>query len=183
MRCRALWRDLLPVALAIRLRAMLEAAHRTWCRAPDMGTTQSWIMCRLRIKCFLLSSWVDLNQYVGIRLSRELILSQFPGKSLEPWVDLNQYLGICLSRELILGQIPGVPLESWVELIQLSEIVLESWVDSNQFLRRIFESKAKKVTPSQMGPSQMGQMGSPSRTGQAKKRSYWVKSSGTGAQS
>ena len=27
--CRALWGDLMPVALAVRLRAMLEAAHRT----------------------------------------------------------------------------------------------------------------------------------------------------------
>ena len=34
-----------------------------------MGMTQSWIMSRLRIKCFSLESWVDLNQYLGICLS------------------------------------------------------------------------------------------------------------------
>ena len=80
----------------------------------------------------------------GIWLSRELILSQFPGKSFESWVDLNQYMGIRLSHELLLSQFPGKPIESWVESIQLYDVLLESWIDSNQNLRRIFESKAKK---------------------------------------
>ena len=59
-----------------------------------MVTTQSWTMDSESNVFFLLESWVDLNQYLGIRLSRELILSQVPGNSLESWVDLNQYLGI-----------------------------------------------------------------------------------------
>ena len=51
---------------------------------------QTWV--RLRIESlvdsesnvfFLLEALIDLNQYLGIRLSRDLILSQFPGKSFE----------------------------------------------------------------------------------------------------
>ena len=114
------------------------------CWRTDMGMSQSWIMSRLRIECFSLKSWVDLNPYLGICLSGELILSRFPGKPLKSWVDLNQYMGIRLSRELILSQFPGKTLESWVELIQLSEILLESSVDSNQFLGKTIESKAQK---------------------------------------
>ena len=58
---------------------------------PGMGVTQSRSMSRLRIKCLLLESWVDLNRKMGkdlshkstwinaweIHLSHELILSQF----------------------------------------------------------------------------------------------------------
>ena len=58
-------------------------------------------MSRLRIKYLSLESRIDLNQYLEIRLSRELILSQFPEKPLESLVNLNQYMGIHLSRELI----------------------------------------------------------------------------------
>ena len=72
----------------------------------------------------------------GDLLKYELILSRFPGKPLETWVDLNQYLGIRLSRELILSQFPKKPLDSWIESIQISEILLESWVDSNQLPTR-----------------------------------------------
>ena len=48
----------------------------------DIGMTQSRIMCRFRIKCLLLESWVDLNRKIG--------------KHFRSWVDLNQYLGIHL---------------------------------------------------------------------------------------
>ena len=100
--------------------------------APDMGTTQSWIMRRLRISFFLLESWVELIQYLGICLSYELILNQFPGKPIESRIDLNQYLGICLSRELILNQFPGKPFESWVdsESIPWKAIWVMSLIDS-----------------------------------------------------
>ena len=93
---------------------------------------------------FSLESRVDLNQYLRIRLSRELILSQFPGKPLKSWVDLNQYLRIRLSLELILSRFSVKPLQSLDESIQLSEILLESWVDRKKFLEKTLESKAPK---------------------------------------
>ena len=40
----------------------------------DMGVTQSRIMSRPRIKCFLLESWVDLNRKMESTLSHESIL-------------------------------------------------------------------------------------------------------------
>ena len=68
---------------------------------------QTWVWLRVESwvdsESFFLKSWVYLNPCLGIRLSHELILSQFPGTPLELWVDLNQYLRVRLSRESILS--------------------------------------------------------------------------------
>ena len=53
-------------------------------------------------------------------------------------------MGIRLSPELILSQFPGKSLESWVESIQLSGILLESWANSNQLSGRHLSWKPKK---------------------------------------
>ena len=81
------------------------------------------------------------------------IMSRFESKSGKVFWVMSQFDFIprevtrALSRsDSIRGEFPWVvswfwvsswkPLESWVESIQVSEILLESWADSNQFLRR-----------------------------------------------
>ena len=68
-------------------------------------------MIRLRIKCFSLESWVDLNKKIG--------------KHFESWVDLNQHLGIHLNHELILSQFLESRL-SWID----SSLEDTAWVMS-----------------------------------------------------
>ena len=58
-------------------------------------------------------------------------------------------MGIHLSPELILSRFPGKSLESWVESIRLSEILNESWVDWNQLAEGTWVGSPKKVTPSE----------------------------------
>ena len=98
----------------------INCTYQTW-----VPMTQSRIKSRFRIKCFSLESWVDLNQKMG--------------KRFESWVNLSKYLG---NHE----SIPGKPLKSLVESIQVLEILLESWADSNQ---GTWVECPKKVTQSQ----------------------------------
>ena len=91
----------------------------------DMGTTQSRIMSRIRIKCFRLSheliwmenleafeSWVDLNQYLRIYLNHGLILSHFLESRLSH--ELNRFKSprFFLNHELIQINLSGRHL-SW----------------------------------------------------------------------
>ena len=65
---------------------------------PDMGMTQKRIMSRIRIKCFSLESWADLNRKIG--------------KHFKSWVNLNQYLGYPLESWIDSESIPGKSLGS-----------------------------------------------------------------------
>ena len=126
---------------------------------------------------FLLESWVELIQYLGICLSYELILSQIPGKPLESWVDLNQYLGICLFRELILSQFHEKPLESWVESTQTSWVM--SWFES--ILGKTLESNPQKRShiPKKVTPTQDTLVESPKKVIRSeiqRKVGYWINS-------
>ena len=88
-----------------------------------MGMTQSRIKSSIRIKCFSLESWVELNRKMG--------------KHFERWVNLNQYLRNPLESWVDSESIPGKRLESWVESIQVFEILLESLADTNQGIWRM----------------------------------------------
>ena len=78
---------------------------------------QSWIMSRLRIKCFLLESWVDCQF--------ELI----PGDPLESSESIPWKAAWVMSRS---EPIPGDPLESWVdsEPFPWKATWVMSWIDS-----------------------------------------------------
>ena len=85
-------------------------------------------MIRLRIKCFLLKSWADLNRKrSGSILSHESIwINTWESTWVMSWFWLN-------SRQT---------LESWVESVQVC--VLQSWADSNQFVGKAPDWKAPK---------------------------------------
>ena len=100
-------------------------------------------MCRLRIKCFQLESWVYLNQYLWIRLGLWSILSQFPLKTLESWADLNQYQGIRSSWALILSQFPGRPRSHELNCFNFAGYCF-SLIRFEAFFGKTFESKPPK---------------------------------------
>ena len=89
-----------------------------------MGVTQSQIMSRLRIKCFLFESWaylnqrigkhfqsrVDLNQYLGIHSTHELIQSQFLESRLSNELNRFKFPRYCFSHELIRINLSGMHL-------------------------------------------------------------------------
>ena len=97
-------------------------------------SSQSRIMCRLRIKRFLLESWVDCNRKMGKHFESWVNVNQNPGNQLESWVDSEK--------------IPGKPLDSWVESIQVFEILLESCADSNQGTWVICPKRSTKFSKS-----------------------------------
>ena len=140
----AVWHMLSPSLSAGRSPVTEDNIWYCWCRVlTDMGTTQSLIMTRLRIKCF--------------RLRHESIWINAWG-SVESWVDSKSIplkVPWVMSRsETILGD----PLESWVnsESIPWKAAWIMTWIDStfwyaawvmswfSQFFGKTFESKVQK---------------------------------------
>ena len=105
-----------------------------------MGTTQSRIISRLRIKCFSLESWVHLNRKKGKHFEAWVNLIWFSGKPLESWVNLNQYPRIRLSRELNRLKFPRYCLSHDLIRINLSGRHLsqkpKNVISSQHFSRR-----------------------------------------------
>ena len=113
----------------------------------DMGMTQSRIIGRLKIKCFSLESWVNLNRKMGKHFESWVNLNQYLGSSLESWVDsesfplesrlsheLNRFKcsRYCLSHELIrikaLVKCPKKVQRNWVK-VQKSQL---NWVKAQK---------------------------------------------------
>ena len=109
-----------------------------------MGTTQSRIMVRLKIECFSLESWVDLNRNLESHFESWVDLNQIPESHFESWVDLNQILESRFEPWVDLNLIPPSLFESWVYLNQIPQSHFESMLSQIRNFRHWVESYGKK---------------------------------------
>ena len=97
----------------------------------------AWVMSWFESKIGKHSeSWVDLNQYLGIHLSHELILRQFLESCLSHEFNRFKSPRYCLSHELIRIDLSGKALESKA---QKRSYEVNTWMESQKKIRQWME--------------------------------------------